>query len=342
HELIQSEFTHSAGPYVTSGVLFVVWIASIFERVIELIETTVQAVSTKSKKHFDEHPEDSSNAFCSKVESITPLTDGDAKDDAPACEIVLRTHVKPKPGQWIQVTFPGKDCVAHAFSPLPNPKEKHTLKLLVSCDGYMTKKFVAADFERFINSRVYVQGPYGASDVPKQIAGPDDYTVMIAGGTGICPIASVIASLPDDQKEKVSLLWAFRTSGEFVSVHQLLAGVGHRELMYSGTDEVMRRATADLEACVCPAHYGQMITGGDALNNTRPSHYAHHGNKEIADFVNKAIDKADQSKAKRINFYLCGPVCMINLTVDAIRAAEIPQGLELGVIKRESFGMMPW
>ncbi|KAF4650878.1 Dual oxidase [Perkinsus chesapeaki] len=343
HELVQAQFSHSAGPYITSAVLFVVWFVSIIERLVELFETIVQAVSTRSKKHFDEHPEAApGTTYCSKVESITPLTDGEAKEDAPACEIILRTHVKPRPGQWVSVTFPGKDCVAHAFSPLPNPKDENTMKLLVSCDGYMTKKFVAADYERFINTRVYVQGPYGASDLPKQVAGPGDYTVMIAGGTGISPIASVIASLPNEQKEKVSLLWAFRTSGEFVSVHQLLAGVGHRYLMYSGNDEVMRRATTDLEACECPAHYGHMTVGGEALKDTRPSHFAHHGNKEIADFVNKAIAKAEESNAKRINFYMCGPPCMINLTVEAVRSAEIPKGLELGVVKRESFGMMPW
>ncbi|KAF4694054.1 hypothetical protein FOZ60_009168 [Perkinsus olseni] len=124
HELVQSQFYDSAAPYVTSGVLFVVWIASIIERVIELIETIVQAVSTKSKKHFDEHPDASGSAFCSKVESITPLTDGDDKAEAAACEIVLRSHVKPKPGQWVSVTFPGKDCVAHAFSPLRTRRKR--------------------------------------------------------------------------------------------------------------------------------------------------------------------------------------------------------------------------
>ena len=116
--------------------------------------------------------------------------------------LTVKTDIDPEPGQFFQVSLPGiGECPLASCS--SNSKE---VDMLVRNVGTVTSKM----FELNPKDSVWIRGPYGNGFPINKLKGKT--LVLIAGGTGIAPITSLIEYIEKNRKQfgKVEIYFGFR------------------------------------------------------------------------------------------------------------------------------------
>lgn len=285
--------------------------------------------------------------WCSRIESIHPLIDGD-EDMPKACQLTIRCPLKPLPGQWVSLSFPGMDIIGHPYSVLPPlPGTDNEQRFLISGKGFIAQKLLNTSPERLKGEPVLVHGPYGASELPRQICSSGEYAAFVCGGAGVVPVASIIQGLRlPIQRSGVSLLWHFYNIDFLGVILPSIGEVGHRRLLYSGNEgKISHPLLADAE----DGKWADSTSGDLSPTScyltpelTLLDHHSTPGTDELEDFVATASARAIKAGASRINFFLCGPHALIKLALRTINCSKLPSGLSLGSIRRENFCLLPW
>ncbi|KAF4691061.1 hypothetical protein FOZ60_016293 [Perkinsus olseni] len=220
----------------TSGVFIVCLCLSFMERLVELYSAIRQWYHTR--RSVTDSVEDSKPLpYCCRIASVKPLTD-DTKGLPKACQLTIRCPLKPVPGQWVSLSFPGMDAIGHPYSVLPPlPGAEHEQRFLISGKGFIAQKLLNSPPEALVGEPVLVQGPYGVNDLPRQLCPSGEYAAFICGGSGVAPVASIIQGLPlSVQRSRVSVLWHFYNVDSLDLIYPSIEDVGTKRLLYSGNN----------------------------------------------------------------------------------------------------------
>ncbi len=109
-----------------------------------------------------------------------------------------------KPGQFIQVRVPGT-AVTRSYSPASTSAELPTIELLIRVleDGVMSRWL---EHEAKVDDVLEIEGPFGSFFLREKVSAPH---IMVAGGTGLAPIMSMIDTLRRQSGRKPPVLLSF-------------------------------------------------------------------------------------------------------------------------------------
>ncbi|AGW95225.1 methane monooxygenase [Ralstonia pickettii DTP0602] len=138
------------------------------------------------------------NAFVDSVEKLAPnvvrltleLAEGESFDF--------------KPGQFIQVHVPGTDIV-RSYSPASTAADLPKIELLIRLlhdgvmSGYLENRAARDDV-------LELEGPYGSFFLREKVRAPH---IMVAGGTGLAPILSMIDTIRNTSGRKPPVMLSF-------------------------------------------------------------------------------------------------------------------------------------
>jgi len=114
----------------------------------------------------------------------------------------VKCGISPKPGQFVEVSIPGiGECPLASCS----YDSKH-VDLLTRNAGNVT----SAMFNALSKDSLYIRGPYGKGFPLEELK--DKNLILVAGGTGIAPITSVIEYVEKNRKDfgEVLIYFGFR------------------------------------------------------------------------------------------------------------------------------------
>lgn len=119
----------------------------------------------------------------------------------------IKTKMNPSPGQFFEVSVPGVgECPLASCS-----YDEKNLDILIKKTGSVTSEI----FNLKKGANLFIRGPYGKGFPIEEFKGKN--LVMIAGGTGIAPVTSLIDCIEKRRKEfgKIKIYFGFR-SKEFI------------------------------------------------------------------------------------------------------------------------------
>lgn len=110
-----------------------------------------------------------------------------------------------KPGQFVQIAIPGTDGVVRSYSPASTPDALPSLEFLIRLlPGGAMSTWLTGQAKR--DDVVTIEGPFGAFFLREKLRAPH---ILIAGGTGLAPILSIIDSLRAQPGRKPKMLLSF-------------------------------------------------------------------------------------------------------------------------------------
>jgi len=114
----------------------------------------------------------------------------------------IKTKINPHPGQFFQVSVLGAgECPLASCT-----SEYNKIEILVRNAGNVTSSL----FELKKGDPVYIRGPYGKGFPLDKLRGKD--IILLAGGTGIAPVTSMIEYIRKNRKDfgKIEIYFGFR------------------------------------------------------------------------------------------------------------------------------------
>lgn len=194
-----------------------------------------------------------------------------------------------KPGQFIQVRVPGTD-VTRSYSPASTTADLPNIELLIRVleDGVMSRWL---EHTARPDDVLEIEGPFGSFFLREKVSAPH---IMVAGGTGLAPIMSMIDTLRQKPGRKPPVLLSFgcATPEQLFCLEEL-------ELRQQWLPGLAARISVDQGAC------GTLLAGNpvDAL-------------------------RADEFTADNAVAYLCGPPRMIEAaTSKLVRLGLRPENI---------------
>jgi len=115
----------------------------------------------------------------------------------------VKCNLDPKPGQFIETSIPGfGECPLASCSSDPNK-----LTLLTRKAGNVTTEL----FNLKKQDSIFIRGPYGTGFPIEELENKN--LILIAGGTGIAPITSLIDHIEKNKNKfkKISIYFGFRS-----------------------------------------------------------------------------------------------------------------------------------
>ena len=110
-----------------------------------------------------------------------------------------------KSGQFVQIAIPGTDGVFRSYSPASTPEALPSLEFLIRLlPGGAMSAWLTDQANR--DDVVAIEGPFGAFFLREKVRAPH---IMVAGGTGLAPILSIIDSLRAQSGRKPRILLSF-------------------------------------------------------------------------------------------------------------------------------------
>ncbi|MFH1308011.1 MAG: FAD/NAD(P)-binding protein [archaeon] len=115
----------------------------------------------------------------------------------------VKSNLNPMPGQFIEVSLPGIGEIPLASCTF----DKNNINLLVRNVGIVTSKL----FSLKNKDSIFIRGPYGKGWPLNELKEKDLF--IIAGGTGIAPVTSLIEYIEKNKKDfrKISIYFGFRS-----------------------------------------------------------------------------------------------------------------------------------
>ena len=204
-------------------------------------------------------------------------------------QLQLERPLTFRAGQAVFASLAGSDArAAYSIASPPSLGREGRLDLLVTADGVFGLSGVAP--EDVEGRPVVITGPIGQFGVPD--AGNDTPLLLVAGGTGIAPLRSVIL----DRLERVvpapmTLVYSARTPDEFACGEELLALAEHGHL------SVHLTVTRDEAPPATPARTGR---------------------------VNEALLRAALPSSDAWCL-VCGPAGFVQASVESLTAIGVPE-----------------
>lgn len=182
------------------------------------------------------------------------------------------------PGQFMMLSLTPDRGLARAFSICSDPEKKNEIEVCMKImpDGVLSGKLEQAP----LSSKLYLKGPFGTftlKPTTKEI-------VLIAGGTGIAPLRSMLYALLEQKgNNKIWLFYRFKTPEEYLFKEEWEALVQQHENF-------------------------KLIP---SVSNHDPSW--NHETDRIQNIITKYIK--DPTK---VECYICGPPSMVKDTLEAL------------------------
>lgn len=141
-----------------------------------------------------------------RITSITPLTATEKLYEFRLVDDRIRAAFKHKPGQFVMISILGVGEAPIAIC--SSPAKSGFFELTIRKAGTVTSRL--ADMQ--CGDIVGIRGPYGRPFPFEEMKGND--VLMVAGGTGIAPLRSLINNIHDerDQFGKVVIIYGSRTA----------------------------------------------------------------------------------------------------------------------------------
>lgn len=182
------------------------------------------------------------------------------------------------PGQFMMLSMTPDRGLARAFSICSPPSKKNILEF---CMKILPKSVLSEKLDKIpLETKLYLKGPFGAftlKPTKKDI-------VLIAGGTGIAPLRSMMSSLLEQNaSNNIWLFYRFKNPEEYLFKEEWEAAVQQHKNF-------------------------KLIP---SLSNHHPSW--NHETERIHDLITKYIK--DPAKAE---CYICGPPPMVKDTLEAL------------------------
>lgn len=136
-----------------------------------------------------------------RIEKIEKITEG-------ISIFRLKNKTKPAPGRFFEISVPGiGECPITSCT-----YNKNHIDLLTRNVGNVTGEM----FQKKVGEFLHVRGPYGKGFPIKEMKGKN--LIIIAGGTGIAPVASFIDYVIQNKKEfgEIFVYFGFRDEGNIL------------------------------------------------------------------------------------------------------------------------------
>jgi len=221
-----------------------------------------------------------------KLETVTP------KIKHVRLELPEDKEIKFKPGQYIQIltpTYKGNDEeVYRAYSIASSPSDNRAVELFI---GYVPEGVCTTYIHEHleINDDLTVVGPFG--DFYYQHS--DREMVMVAVGTGMAPIMSILKYMNEEQIDRKVTFYFGARSGEDLYMMDVLK------------DLEKSMPNFELKCCLSRAKDEDNWTGDDG---------------RVTDLIEKYIEDASDKEA-----YLCGSPKVIDSVVEKLQAKGMPE-----------------
>lgn len=197
-----------------------------------------------------------------------------------------------KPGQYIQVLTPkykgNKEEVYRAYSIASSPNDRHAIELFVGlipegvCTTYIHQHLK-------VNDKLTIVGPYGDF----YYRNSDREMVMVAIGTGMAPIMSILKYMSDEKIDrKVTFYFGARTRKDLYMIDELMAL--KESLPQFNLITCLSKPT---EACKWDKDVGR-----------------------VNDLIVKYLENGENCEA-----YLCGSPQMIDSVIPVLREKGLPE-----------------
>ncbi len=119
-------------------------------------------------------------------------------------ELAEGSWIDFKPGQFVQVAVPGAG-VARSYSPATPPSSLPRLDLLIRLlDGGAMSNWLTQHAKR--DDVIELEGPFGGFFLRESLRAPH---ILVAGGTGLAPMLSILDALRERPGRKPSILLSF-------------------------------------------------------------------------------------------------------------------------------------
>ena len=168
---------------------------------------------------------------------------------------------------------------------------RHTAKGLVS--GFMNR-------ELEVGSELIVQGPFGDFVYPPEHVQEIDELVLIAGGSGITPVLSIMETALDEKKSK--------------RIHLIYSCRSRDSIMFFDQIETLKAANPDR----------LKVTYVIQQDDVKP--LGIHGRLDSATLIKLLpTQKSDSTVSINVNtaFYICGPEGLKNMVVEVLKTHDV-------------------
>ncbi|KAJ8953259.1 hypothetical protein NQ318_015841 [Aromia moschata] len=223
-----------------------------------------------------------------------------------------------KAGQWIRIA-----CLAlnkneyHPFT-LTSAPDEDTLTVHIRAVGPWTTHirhiYDSATAVEFKLPKIYLDGPYGEGH---QDWNTYDVSILIGGGIGVTPFASILKDVSYSAKKlrtrckKVYFIWVSTTQKQFEWLVDIIRDVEANDAKYFVSCHIFITQfyeKFDLRTIllyICERHY-QRVSNRSLFTNLRA--VTHFGRPEFPQFL-KTVQSIHES-AQRIGVFSCGPPSM--------------------------------
>ena len=225
----------------------------------------------------------------------------------------VKCNINPIPGEFLEVSIPGiGECPLASCS-----NNLNYIDLLTRNAGNVT----SAIFELKKEDNIFIRGPYGKSWPIKKLKGKN--LILVAGGTGLAPITSLIEYIEKNRKDfgNVDIFFGFRNENYIL----LKDRIERWKKKFNVTVSLDKKNDA-------PLHFKNCSLNGARFLNVRESpHFKECGSQ---DSRHKKILKTDKFKCeigfvheillkhslnlKNTIALMCGPEIMMQCVTDGL------------------------
>jgi ferredoxin-NADP reductase len=202
------------------------------------------------------------------------------------------------PGMFVTMSIE-KDGAKHgprSYSVSSSPLVSDSIELTIQKVGVFTTEL----FKLEEGAEVQVQGPFGHFTLKEPVG---DHLVLIAGGTGIAPMMSILRYVQDSGKKKrITLLFSCRTQADIIHKDELL----HRSNEFDDFS------------------YIQTLT-----REPQDSNWQGHRGRFNEETLGLHLHEPEEAE-----FYICGPADFVKAIGEALDELEVPAAN----VRREQWG----
>jgi len=223
------------------------------------------------------------------------------------------------PGQWARLSVPAVGVVGHPFTLVPG-EDPDSVCFIVKGEGSFTTSLMHSTVK---DSRVRLEGPYGAPPVVRALATWADSVIFVIGGVGITPVLSLSQAARATGKDAF-LFWSLRSAKLFRHCTPRLSAV-------LDATRTHVQLTGDAES--------PQVWVGDGVED--PGLVPSKDRRSPAVWMSQAVGQLEEAGKSSALVFFCGPPGLAKAARDGIaRAAKEHPHVSLR-LHEEAFRFIP-